>query len=453
MLQATEKANSGEGLPSVDVRFSGRRRRRSERGAVIGPRWKLLAEASVVLDSSLEYQETLANVVRLALPRLADAAGIILLAADGSLMWAYSEHRDPSKAALFDALRTHHIQPREASDPLTVALVSGETQVVKSVDDAFLRLIARDEEHLRTLRQLALTSIIFLPLVARGRVLGTITFATTEPYGRLYTDRDVAIANEVSRRVALACDRALLYREARDAARARDEMVAVVSHDLKNPLATIQLAVGLLLDDAAPNEAAPASLRKPLLTIKRTSERMYRLIHDLLDMAAAQANEFVVTPTVEEVASLVHDALEAARPLAAAKHIALVAELPPESPLVAADRERILQVFSNLLGNAIKFTPAGGRVQVRETFNDEGMIELSVDDTGPGIAPDHLPHIFDRFWQADKKGRSGTGLGLPIAKAIVGAHGGRLRVESEPGQGSRFTFTLRVANAALGAPG
>jgi signal transduction histidine kinase len=221
-------------------------------------------------------------------------------------------------------------------------------------------------------------------------------------------------------------------------------MVAVVSHDLKNPLTTIQLAVSFLLEDLVPDDAAHQPEREQLNAIHRSAERMYRLIHDLLDVAAIEAGQLAVARSPLAVDVLVTDALELLRPLATAKRIALVTDLPPGLPAVAADRERVLQVFSNLGGNAIKFSPENGRVEIRAAGRD-GMVEFAVRDTGPGIAPEDLPHIFDRFWQAKKTARAGVGLGLAIAKGIIEAHGGAVQVESEPGRGSRFTFTLPVA--------
>jgi signal transduction histidine kinase len=415
-----------------------------ERGAIIGPRWRFLAETSGLLDRSLDYQETLANVVRFVVPRIADYAIIALLADDGSLTWGYSAHCDPTKEALVGRLRAYQPHLSTEHHPTAEALRSGETQVVDVVDEAFLRSVARDGTHLALLRQLAPTSIIIVPLAARGRVLGSLLLATTRDSERRYTDRDVAIANEVGRRAALAVDHALLYQAAERAGRARAEMVAVVSHDLKNPLATIQMAVSFLLEDLVPDDAAHRLQREQLHAIHRSAERMYRLIHDLLDVAAIEAKQLAVARSPLAVDVLVADALELLRPLAAAKRIALVAEVSSGLPPVAADRERVLQVFSNLGGNALKFTPEDGRVDIRVTVRD-AVLEFAVRDSGPGIASEDLAHIFDRFWQLKKTARAGVGLGLAIAKGIIEAHGGGIRVESTPGRGSCFTFTLPVA--------
>jgi signal transduction histidine kinase len=337
-------------------------------------------------------------------------------------------------------------QPHLATQghPVAEALRSGQTQVIEVADDVFLRSLARDETHLALLRELAPTSMIIIPLTARGQVLGSLLLATARDFGRRYTDRDVVIAKEVGRRVGLAVDRALLYRAAEQAARTREEMVAVVSHDLKNPLSTIQMAVSFLLEDLLPDDAAHQRERKQLHVIHRSAERMYRLVHDLLDVATIEAGQLAVNRSPVTVAALMADALELLRPLAAAKRITLVAEVSPEVPPVAVDRERVLQVFSNLGGNAVKFTPADGRVEIRVTVRD-AVVEFAIYDTGPGIAPEDLPHVFDRFWQAKRATRAGVGLGLAIAKGIVEAHDGRLRAESEPGRGSCFAFTLPVA--------
>jgi signal transduction histidine kinase len=233
-------------------------------------------------------------------------------------------------------------------------------------------------------------------------------------------------------------------RDVQERARAREQLVTVVSHDLKNPLATIELAVCFLLEELMPEHPAHEPAREQLRAIRRAVNRMSRLIHDLLDVAVIEAGQIPVERAPLAPEELVADALELLRPLAAAKRVDLVAAPSPPLPPVAADRERMLQVFSNLGGNAIKFTPANGRVEIVATVQD-AAVHFAIRDTGTGIAAEDLPRLFDRFWQVDKRARAGVGLGLAIAKGIVEAHGGRLGVESEPGRGSCFTFTLPVA--------
>jgi signal transduction histidine kinase len=419
---------------------------RSETGAP----WKFLAEASELLDASLDYQTTLSNVVRLAVPRVADYCSVWLAADDGSLSWATGAHRDPAKAAFVQRLGTYPPALAGGRHPVARALHGGEAQLVVTPADDFLRSVARDETHLALLRELHPVSYIAVPMPARDRVFGALVLVTTVESGRRYTDRDVALAKELGRRVAIAVDHALLYRAAEEAAHAREAMVSIVSHDLKNPLSTIQLAASFLLEQFVTDEARGAE-RQQLMAIRRAAERMFSLIHALLDVAAVEGGRLRLERSAQAAQPIVDEALDAMRPLAAAKQIELTADLPADLPDIYADRERLLQVFSNLSGNAIKFTAEKGRVTIHCRRTD-GALEFSVIDTGPGIVPADLPHVFDRFWQAKRKARMGTGLGLAIAKGIVEAHGGRIGVKSVLGQGSTFWFTVPLATAARPKP-
>jgi len=223
----------------------------------------------------------------------------------------------------------------------------------------------------------------------------------------------------------------------RRAVRAREEVVAVVSHDLRGPLGTISAASELLLEVDLPGEKR----REHLAAIRRSADRMSRLIRDLLDVARIEAGGLSVDPEPTAVEGLVREAVEIARPRARDQEIAVEARVAEGLPPVRADRDRILQVLSNLLGNALKFTPGGGAVRVEATCRN-GEVTLEVVDTGPGIAPGDQEHLFERFWQVERSDRGGAGLGLAIVKGIVEAHGGRVWVESEPGKGSRFGFSL-----------
>jgi signal transduction histidine kinase len=221
-------------------------------------------------------------------------------------------------------------------------------------------------------------------------------------------------------------------------------MVAIVSHDLKDPLSTIQMATSVLVDELVPDVAERRVERRHLQIIQRSAERMSRLIRDLLDANSARAGRLAVVRTPERVDALLADALDVLRPLADAKRIDLSAECPEGLPPVLADRERLLQVFANVGGNALKFTPAGGRVTIRVTAAGHAA-RFVVIDTGPGIPTEDLPRVFDRFWQAEGASGLGHGLGLAIAKAIVEAHGGCIGVTSTLGSGSAFAFTVPLA--------
>jgi len=435
-LEPTPASISSPGGPTVDAGELD-----PGLSAIAGSRWQFLAEASELLDGSLDYQQTLANVVTLAVPRIADYAIIALLTEEGSLSWGWSAHRDPACDSVVADLRPYVPDLTTNAHPWAAAINSGQTQVIEVVNDEYLRSIARDDTHLALLRDLAPTSFIIIPLAARGRVLGSLLFATNSASGRRYNGHDGAIATELGRRISLAVDNATLYRAAEQAARTREDMVAVVSHDLKNPLAIIQMAVGFLKEEIVPADDDHALERKQLDVIQSSADRMYRLIHELLDTASIEAGHARLNRSSATAYELVIDAIELLRPLAAQKRIELCADAPPGLPSVFADRERVLQVFSNIGGNAIKFTPQGGRVDFHVA--DWGsVLQFSIRDSGPGIAPGDLPHLFERYWQAEKMRSIGSGLGLPIAKRLIEAHGGEIRVESAIGRGSCFTFTL-----------
>jgi len=265
---------------------------------------------------------------------------------------------------------------------------------------------------------LAALSVIATPMIARDRTFGAIFFATTALSRRRYGTRDLELAADVGRRAGHAIDHALLYQAAEEAARIRESLVAVVAHDLKNPVTTIDLALRVFLEDDHdhfPDDGEHKMELHAIGAIQRAAARMHRLIHDLLDLSRADEGRLSVSPAPADPLFLLDDALEAHSTLAAGRGIALEVAAAPSLPHVLADRERIAQVFSNLVGNAIEFTPQGGRVRMT-ALPGEGGVTFAVEDTGSGIAAEDLPHVFDRFWQAQKKSHGGTGLGLSIAE-------------------------------------
>ena len=260
-----------------------------------------------------------------------------------------------------------------------------------------------------------------------------------------WTASDLEAADELRRRaIEVDLERRLLSEQR--AVRARDDLIAVVSHDLKNPLSAILMQAELMLKRASVgSEETLHLLRVGVERIRRSATHMKALIEDLLDLARIEAQRFALHLQSVESRVLLDEALLAASPLAEAKRITLAVELI-DSPRLEADPERIFRVLSNLLGNAIKFTPEGGTITVRaEPRGDELLI--TVIDTGPGIAADHLPHVFERYWKARPASQAGAGLGLYIAKGIVEAHGGRIWAESSAG-GARLIFTLPLTRRA-----
>jgi PAS domain S-box-containing protein len=250
------------------------------------------------------------------------------------------------------------------------------------------------------------------------------------------TDRGVTLALDMSERKEWERQIRNAYEEARQAVAERDNVLAVVSHDLRNPLDTIGMASALLVEDI-PEEKKQTQVA----IIRRATDQMARLIQDLLDVARIEGGGMGIEREPCGSTDVVHAAVELLDPLARANSVTLRAEVEGETT-VHADRDRLLQVFSNLISNAIQHTPAGGAVEVRVQPADAGETRFAVRDNGSGILPEHLPHLFDRFWQARTSGRAGAGLGLSIAKGIVEAHGGRIWCESDGVHGSTFHFTL-----------
>jgi signal transduction histidine kinase len=261
--------------------------------------------------------------------------------------------------------------------------------------------------------------------ILSGRATEAIRRVIATEVGRMRMERQVDRANA---RAA----------EAQAASTAREEVLRIVAHDLRNPLSTILMAADLLGEPSLTDEVRS----KQAAVVKRTGGRMNRLIHDLLNVARMETGRLAIEARDVEPAQLIANAIELMQPLASEASISLVTDLSEALPLVSADVERIGQVFSNLLGNAIKFTPAGGTITLRADAVD-GRVWFSVTDTGPGIAKEHVDQVFGQFWQGRKTDRRGIGLGLTIARGIVEAHGGKIGLDSEIGVGTRFWFSLQ----------
>jgi signal transduction histidine kinase len=246
------------------------------------------------------------------------------------------------------------------------------------------------------------------------------------------------VSRRTSRRLANAYERtASSERAALLAATAREQLLATVAHDLRSPLSVITIRAALIAKCTDVDKA-----RQQATGIAAASTRMEALIRSLLDAASLEAGRMKLHKTKCDVGEIIRDTIAMFTSLAVPKSIRLESTLPEQGPLeLLADKERVLQVVFNLVGNAIKFTPEGGAIQVSAEKRMQ-EVQVAVSDTGPGIVSEHLPHLFDRFWQAEAGARHGTGLGLYIAKGIVDAHGGRIWVDSEVGHGATFWFTL-----------
>jgi PAS domain S-box-containing protein len=350
-----------------------------------------------------------------------------------------SAHADAAQAERLRALLGDARLDPQGPHPVAVALRTGEPALL-SASDGVMEAAFPDPAERAAARQLGTESALVVPMEARGRTLGVLTFVRG-PGMRPFDADELALACEVARRAALAVDNARLFAEARAATRAREEVLAVVSHDLRNPLNAVLLGA-VILDDYSDPARWTDRDRQQIRAIRSSAEQMTALIHDLVEVVALEAGTRMMQADRLEPAKAIRSAAEMYVGLAAEKGVAL--HVPRcDVPDVHADRARVLQVLSNLVGNALKFTPPGGEVTV-VAERSGSQVAFRVADTGEGIAPEHLPRLFDRFWQAERGNRTGLGLGLAIAKGIVEAHGGRIWAESEPGRGSSFFFTLPV---------
>jgi signal transduction histidine kinase len=387
-----------------------------------------LATAGQELASSLDYEHAIATLARLIVPNIADICVIDLCESDGALRRAAVSHRD--------VVREHELEKcvgnimRDVPEALELVIRERESRIIGYASSILAYAGVPPEEQ---------RSLMAVPLVSRGQTLGVIL--TAAAVGTLFKQEDAALVSELSRHGSLAIDNARLYRDSQQAVQAREEVLAIVSHDLRNPLNAVMLAASLLQtsEKIAPDD------REQLEIIDISAKRMQRLIEDLLDVTRLEGGkQLPIEPAPLDVQSLFEETYELFKSQAATASITLQCQAPKDVPPVYADRHRVLQVLSNLIGNAMKFTPPGGMITCRAEPEDAKVL-ITVADTGPGIPRENLGDIFNPYWQAKRTARLGAGLGLPIAKGIVESHGGRIWVESEPGKGTKFFFTLPVA--------
>jgi PAS domain S-box-containing protein len=404
---------------------------------------QFLAESSKLLASSLDYTTTLKSVVRLSVQSVADLC-VVLLLEHGRIYIAEMVHSDPGKDGIVERLRSKY-RPRPDL-PISVERViqTRKSQLIPEVTDEALRENTSDDEHFNLVRQLNLKSAMLAPMILGDEVLGVMAFVASGT--RHYDAYDLTFAEEIARHAAIAIHNARLYTDAQHAIRARDEVLRMVSHDLRNPVSNIQMSANLLATASLPDEGRQGVLR----TIDRASRRMNRLIEDLISAGRIQEGREIPLNVDRVDPAIIIDELSAAvGPQAHAKSIDLRCNKPATIPAIKADRDRVFQVLINLLDNAIKFTPEGGTV-ILSCEVSNGEVQFAVKDTGPGINPRDMQKMFDPFWQAKPGAHFGAGLGLAIAKALVEQHNGRIWAESTPGAGTTVFFTIPQAESGQG---
>lgn len=364
---------------------------------------RFLAVSAAFLAGSLDLDETLDSVVEVARPTLADCC-LLEVEVDGERRVLATRHDD------------------------------------EAMSEILADIASAGEVHERVIReQLSATAITTLPLLARDRLLGRLLLISTSR--RRHAAEDPAVTESLAMSCATAIESARLYRAAQRATRMREEVLGVVSHDLRNPISAVAMCARVLAQ-APPKD--PAEYQRLVTAISQATDWMNRLIQDLLDVASIEAGHLSIERAPESAAEMVRSAIALLEAEASRHSVVIVADIEERLPPVNVDAERIVQVLQNLLGNAIKFSPAGAEVTI-SARRDPGSVRFSVRDAGVGISGTDAEHIFERYWHLRRGSASrGTGLGLAIAKGIVDAHEGRIWVESQPGLGSTFSFTVRA---------
>jgi PAS domain S-box-containing protein len=407
-------------------------------------RQTFLAAAGEKLASSVGSGEVLGHVAALAVPTLADGCIVESRLDDGYRAGAVA-HSDPAIAEVLETITTSATRRPPAGHPLSEILRNRAPVLLQT--DAATRIVETSAmpAYIAAVRAMNPQSALFLPLVARSQLIGVLSLFRA---ARRFDVDDLGFAEDLARLAALALDNSRLLEAVRASLRGREEMVGVVSHDLRNPVAAVKMLSRALLTDPT---SGPAGTRETIGLIAEAADQMDTLIRDLLDVSTLDAGKLTIAPEAVETSAVLTEALRTLQPLIREKNISLDVQLEVDLPKVLADGERIHQVLSNLVGNAIKFTPAGRKILI-SAHRSGDEVTVAVADTGAGIPEEQLPKVFDRYWQSTRTDRHGAGLGLAIAKGIVEAHGGSIWLESKLGEGTTVQFTLpRVPDASRSA--
>ena len=354
-----------------------------------------LAAAASALGNSLDYMTTLRTVAEMAVPRISDWCGVDLLNDDGEVERLVLAHVDHAKVDFALAFQERYPEDPDSRYSVAEVIRSGHPVVIEHLTDEMLVAVARSEDHLSGLRALNITSVMIVPLIARGRRLGAMTFVSAES-GRVYNTADLRFAEDVASRASMAVDNARAYEEAQRANRLKDDFLATLSHELRTPLNAILGYARMLRTGVMSAEKQTRALE----VLERSAISLTQIVEDVLDVSRITSGKIRLNMQPVRLQVVVGDAVATVLPAAEAKGIALTAELDPKVPVVRGDPDRLQQVVWNLVSNAVKFTPGGGRVEVRVDTSD-GNARVSVTDTGIGFAPEFAPHAFERFRQAD----------------------------------------------------
>jgi len=401
---------------------------------------RFLADASASLAELTDYQSTLQRVASLAVPAFADWCAVDMLEPDGSIHRLSVTHTDPAKVKLAHELLDRY--PPQPSDSYGIMKVlrTGEAEWMPTIPESLLSELVQDEEHLRIIHELGLKSYICAPLRSRTRMLGVLSFVTSES-GRVFDATHLAAAEDLAHRAAIAIENANLVAALREADLRKDEFLAMLAHELRNPLAPIRNAVQIFRGVGPP----VPELQWATEVIDRQVHQMTRLVDDLLDVSRITRGKIELRRERVELAAVVSSAVEASRPLIEKLGHELIVSLPPQPVQLDADPTRLAQVLSNLLNNAAKYTDNAGRIRLTAEVQNHHLL-IRVKDSGIGIPAEMLPRVFEMFTQVDRsleRAEGGLGIGLTLVHRLVEMHGGTVEARSDgPGKGSEFIVCL-----------
>jgi PAS domain S-box-containing protein len=403
-----------------------------------------LAEASKILASSLDTQQTLRSVAQLAVPRIADWCAVDVLTAPRKVELLAVAHVDPAKVRWAKELRQRNPVDLDLHVGLAKVLQTGESEFHPVITDEMLVASARDERTLALARSLGFTSAMIVPLIVQDTTIGAMTFVATDA-SRRYTTSDLRMAQELAHRAALAIEHSRLFTASRRAVTLRDDFIAAASHELRTPVTSLKVYTEVMLRQATRrgDEAATRSFE----AMNKQIDRLDLLIADLLDVTRIESGTLELRHEEFDLRQMADDVTDIMQTTATKHRIEVKGDAPVA---VVGDRERLGQVLTNLLSNAVKYSPNADRVLVRVMRAGE-HVALEVEDFGIGINREHLPHLFNRFYRVngpEEMTYPGLGMGLFIVQEIVRRHGGDLHVESVAGKGSCFRIRLPARGRA-----
>ena len=405
---------------------------------------RFLAHAGSMLAGTLDVEATLAQIAHLAVPHIADWCVVHVARESGPWEPLVVAHVNADKVRKAEMLAARFPPDPKEGTGIAEVIRTRRSQLVEHITDAMLVAAAHTPEHLEVLREMELRSALLVPMTRGDRVVGVISLVTTSESSRALGQRELDIAEALASRATLALENARLYREAQDANRLKDQFLATLSHELRTPLNAV-LGWARVLEVGKPDRKLTA---KALQAIQRNTQAQAQIVGDILELSRIIAGKTDLVMDTFDLRVLLVDLIESLRPTLVASGLAVVSTLDDELP-IEADRGRVQQIMLNLLSNAAKFTTAGGRVTIDARATDD-CAEVSITDTGVGIAPEFLPHVFDRFRQAEpstSRSHGGLGIGLAVSRHLVELHGGSISATSA-GLGQGATFVVRLPRSA-----